>query len=204
MKLNPKLLAACRAVHIYLTMLGLAVMLLFGITGFTINHEEALGATTARLTTRSGEVPPALLAAREHLRVVEHLRKAFGIRGALQNFSELPDELALSFREPGEAWDISIAKTTGRVTARQEQSGFIALINNLHRGRYTGPAWSWVLDISAGLIVLACATGFILWLALPLRRRLGIAALVLGTLATFGVAKLFVPGPDVAIETAKR
>jgi uncharacterized protein len=203
LKINHRFLAFCRTVHIYLTMLGLAVMLLFSITGFTLNHEEALGAASAKLTTRETTVPTALLAQRDHLRVVEHLRKELRIRGAMHNFTDLPDELAIAFKEPGEVWDISIAKSTGRVTARQEQHSVIAVLNNLHRGRYTGPAWSWVLDLGAILIVLACVTGFVLWLALPPRQKLGIALLVAGTLATFGVIKFLVPGPDVAIPAAR-
>jgi hypothetical protein len=199
LKINPPFLAACRTVHIYLTMLGLVVMLLFAITGFTINHEVALGAARARPTERKGQVPLPLLAQRDHLRVVEHLRKEFGIRGAMDNFADLPDELAIAFKEPAEVWDISIAKATGLVTARQEQHGWVALINNLHRGRYTGPAWRWVIDFSAIVIVLACLTGFVLWLALPPRQKLGIALLVAGTIGTLALLKFLVPGPDVAI-----
>src|SRR4051812_18001154 len=112
-------------------MLGLVVMLLFAITGFTINHEVSLGAATGKLTEREGQVPLPLLVQRDHLRVVEHLRKEFGIRGAMENFSDLPDELAIAFKEPGEVWDLSVAKSTGRVTGRQEQYGWIAVINNL-------------------------------------------------------------------------
>jgi hypothetical protein len=203
-KINPKVLAVCRTLHIYLTMLGLAVMLLFGVTGFTINHEEGLGAAVGRPSQHEGQVPLPLLAAHDHLRVVEHLRKEFGIRGAMNNFSDLADELAIAFKEPGEVWDITVAKSTGRVIARQEQYGAIALINNLHRGRYTGAAWSWVIDISASLIVLACVTGFVLWLALPPRRQVGIAFLVVGTLATMAMVRFFVPGHDAPIEPPPR
>lgn len=204
MKIHPTLLAFSRAVHIYLTMLGLAVMLLFGVTGLTINHEEALGGATVRAQEHKGEVPRALLEARDHLRVVEHLRGALRIRGAMTNFTDLSDELAISFKEPGEVWDISVDKGSGKVTARSETYGKLALLNNLHRGRYTGAAWSWVIDISAVLIVLACVTGFILWLALPRRRQLGIAFLVAGTLATVAVTWFFVPGRDAPIAAATR
>jgi hypothetical protein len=117
----------------------------------------------------------------------------------MENFTDLPDELAIAFKEPGEVWDLSVAKATGRVTGRQEQYGWIALVNNLHRGRYTGPTWRWVIDFSAAVIVLACLTGFVLWLALPPRQKLGIAMVVAGTVATLALLKFFVPGPDVQV-----
>ena len=196
MAINKTLVAACRAVHIYLTMLGLLVMLLFSITGFTIHHEDWFGAMNPRVAEVRGQVPPALLAPHDDLRIVEHLRQAFAIRGAMTSFSDVGDEFVIAFREPGQTWEISVEKATGRATAHHEQYNLAAVIDNLHRGRYTGPAWSWVIDLSAVLIVLACATGFVLWLALPRRRQLGIAFLALGTVAAMVVIYFFVPGPD--------
>lgn len=196
MTINKTLLTVCRSVHIYLTMLGLLVMLLFGVTGFTINHEGDLTAATPRVFETEGKVPLPLIAAHDELRIVEHLRQTLGIKGAMTDFSEIADEFAIAFKEPGQVWDITLTKATGRVLARNEQYGAVALLNNLHRGRYTGPAWSLVIDFSALLIVLACLTGFVLWLALPRRRQLGIAFLAAGTVATMAVIYVLVPGPD--------
>lgn len=177
-------------------MLGLLVMLLFGITGLTINHEDGFGAITPRVVESTGKLPAELLARPEGLRVVEHLRQTYGIRGAMTDYSEMTDEFAIAFKDPGQLWEVTIDRASGRVTVHNEQYNFIALLNNLHRGRYTGAAWSWVIDFSAILIVLACLTGFVLWLALPRRRQLGIAFLVLGTVATMAMIYFFVPGPD--------
>ena len=204
MNINKTLLAACRAVHIYLTMLGLLVMLLFSVTGFTINHEGLLDSAPPRVTEHTGQVPPALIASHDNLRIVEHLRQTLGIHGAMANFADIDDEYAIAFKEPGQIWDITVTKSTGRVAAHNEQYGLIAIINNLHRGRYTGPAWRWVIDFSAALIVIACLTGFILWLAVPRRRQLGIAFLVVGTAATMAVIYFFVPGPDVSPTNAPK
>lgn len=197
MTINKTLLTACRAVHIYLTMLGLLVMLLFGVTGLTINHEDGFGAITPRVVDREGKLPAELAARPDGLRLVEHLRQTYGIHGAMTDFSEMTDEFAIAFKEPGQLWEVTVDRGAGTVRIHHEQYNFVALINNLHRGRYTGSAWSWVIDFSAILIVLACLTGFVLWLALPRRRQLGIAFLALGTVATMAVIYFFVPGPDV-------
>ena len=204
MAINKTLLTVSRAVHIYLTMLGLLVMLLFGITGFTVNHEDWFGATSPRVVESEGQVPLPLIAANDDLHVVEHVRQAFGIRGALMDFARVDGALSISFKEPGQIWELSVATATGRTTAHHEIFNFAALINNLHRGRYAGPAWSWVIDLSALLIFLACATGFVLWLALPRRRQLGIGFLALGTLGTMAVVYFWVPGPDNASEASPR
>jgi hypothetical protein len=188
--------AVSRAVHIYLTMLGLLVMLLFGVTGFTINHEAWFGATEPRLIEVSGTIPTAPLSAGDRLGVVEALRASFNITGAVTAYDDWDGEIAVAFKEPGQIWETLVNAETGSVEVRHELFNFAAIVNNLHRGRYTGEAWRWVIDLSSLLIFLACVTGFILWMALPKRRRLGVAFLAAGTILTMAVIYWFVPGAD--------
>jgi hypothetical protein len=202
--INRKLLNLSRSLHIYLTMLGLFVMMLFGITGFTVNHEDWFNATTPQVTELEGKTPADLVAKKDGLRMVEHLRNTWHITGALSGFDEFDEKFSLGFREPGRTWEVEIDKPSGVTRVRAEAFNFIALINNLHRGRYAGPGWRWVIDLSAIFIALACVTGLILWLALPKRRRLGILALVVGTLGVVAIYAVLVPGADksVASDTA--
>jgi hypothetical protein len=196
MQINRKFLAFCRTIHIYLTMLALFVMLLFGITGFTVNHEDLFDATTPRISETNGQTPKDLITKNDRLMIVEHLRSTFRIRGALTSFDELEQSLSLGFKEPGQVWEIEISKADGKTAIHSEAFNFIAMINNLHRGRYAGESWRWVIDISAILILIACITGVVLWMALPKRRKIGIAAMLLGTLATLAIYAWLVPGPD--------
>jgi hypothetical protein len=193
-----------RTIHIYLTMMGLLAMVLFGITGYTINHEDLFGATHPIVAEFQGETPRAPVAAGDRLAVVENLRKTFRISGAVTSYDDFEDEVSIAFKEPGQIWEIRVAKATGKVDVHHEAFNFAAVINNLHRGRYAGESWRWVIDVSAWLVVLACLTGFFLWLALPRRRRAGIAFLAAGTLITLGVIYLFVPGADWGLEPPPR
>jgi hypothetical protein len=194
--INRKFLAVCRTIHIYLTMLGLGVMLLFGITGFTINHEDWFGATAPHLTEAEGITPAALIAAQDRLGVVEHLRAAFHITGAVSGYDDLDDKLSIGFKSPNQIWEVEIDKASGKTYVHLESFNFTALINNLHRGRYAGAPWGWVIDFSAILIVIACFTGVVLWLVLPKRRRIGTAAMLLGTVGVVAIYCWLVPGPD--------
>lgn len=194
--IKKKFLALCRTLHVYLTMLGLLVMLLFGITGLTVNHEEWFGATHPRATDAEGSTPRELLAAGDALRIVEHLRTTWHISGAMTDYDAADERISVAFKEPGQLWEVEIEKNTGRTKLHYETYNLAAFFNNLHRGRYAGPAWRWVIDVSALFIVLACATGIVLWLALPRRRLLGFIALLVGVLGTIGIIYLLVPGPD--------
>ena len=194
MTINRKFLQLCRTVHIYLTLCGLGVLLFFGLTGFTVNHEEWFGATRPRVVERTGATPKDVAARNDRLAVVEHWRKEFHISGALTDLDAANDRWTAAFKEPGQLWEITLDPATGATKVHHEMFNFAAVLNNLHRGRYTGGAWSWVIDVSALLIVVACATGVVLWLVLPARRRLGIAALVLGTAVTLAIYAFLVPG----------
>jgi hypothetical protein len=56
----------------------------------------------------------------------------------------------------------------------------VGLINDLHKGRDTGPAWSLFIDVSAILLALVSLTGMILLLFLKRRRSSGLVIAALG------------------------
>jgi uncharacterized protein len=202
-RIQRHLLSLCRTVHVYLTMLGLGVILFFGLTGFTVNHEDWFGATRPVVANSSGQTPVNLLAKGDGLRIVEHLRAAFHVTGAMTDFADEGASYSISFKDPGQLWEIEIEKASGKTRIHNEAYNLAAIVNNLHRGRYAGPAWSWIIDLSACCIALACATGLVLWLALPRRRMMGLAALLLGTLGVLLIYHFLIPGPDAAAPDAK-
>ncbi len=192
-------LALCRTLHVYLTMLGLLVMLLFGVTGFTVNHEDWFGATHPRVEDLEGTTPRELLTKGDALRIVEHVRTTWRVAGAMTDYDATDDRVSIAFKEPGQLWEVEVEKPSGRTKLHHETYNLAAFLNNLHRGRYAGPAWRWAIDVSALFIVLACGTGIVLWLALPRRRALGLIALAVGVLGTIGIVYVLVPGGDASV-----
>ncbi len=199
MHINRQLLHHSRTLHIYLTMLGLFVMLLFGFTGFTVNHEDWFRATTPSVAEFTGQTPVSLVARKDALHIVEHLRNTWHITGAMTGFEELDDKFSVGFKDPSHLWEVEVDKPGGVTRVHAEAFNFFALVNNLHRGRYAGPGWRWVIDLSALFIALACATGLVLFLALPRRRKFGLIAFAVGTLGTVAIYLALVPGPDAPV-----
>ena len=66
-----------------------------------------------------------------------------------------------------------------RVT--EERQGVFAVLDDLHKGRDTGPVWSAVVDISAALTALASVTGLLLLFYVKRRRARGLLAALAGT-----------------------
>jgi hypothetical protein len=71
--------------------------------------------------------------------------------------------------------------------------GLIALLNDLHKGRDTGPIWSILIDISAVLMTLISLTGLVLLFYLKLRRVPGVIVALMGTVAIVLIYRFWVP-----------
>ena len=68
-------------------------------------------------------------------------------------------EVYLALPRPGgDAW-LAIDLADGTVLAEQTDRGWIAFFNDLHKGRHTGVAWSWFIDIFAVASLLFALTG---------------------------------------------
>ena len=158
--------------------LSLVGMLLFAITGITLNHAATIGAKPV-VVEKTGMLPAPLLRmlAAPHAAdaplptpVAKGIVAAIGLdpAGKPVEWSDTDAYVALP-RPGGDAW-VSIARATGRITAETTDRGWISYLNDLHKGRNAGAAWSWFIDIFAGACILFTVTGLLL-LQLHARHR---------------------------------
>jgi len=198
-----------RWLHIYVSMFGLAVVLFFSATGVTLNHPDWFFGELQRTTQSEGDLDPEWLRGREQgpangaahdppagvakLEVVERLRQTHGIRGALADFRVDDAECVVAFKGPGYAADAFIDRESGHYSLTQTFHGIIGVLNDLHKGRDTGPVWSFLIDASAIVLVLISLSGLVLLFYLKLRRRPGLVVALLGTLALLAVVFWGVP-----------
>ncbi len=64
-------------------------------------------------------------------------------------------------RPGGDGW-LSIDLNSGEVIHEVTSRGFVSYLNDLHKGRNTGTAWAWFIDVFSVACVIFCLTG--LWL----------------------------------------
>ncbi|WP_084615799.1 PepSY-associated TM helix domain-containing protein [Solimonas flava] len=147
----------------------LVAMLLFAVTGITLNHAAQIK-TKPIVTQRDGQLPHDLragLAAAAHdgrAPLPEALRdwlaRELGVHAEEGEWS--PDELYLSLPRPGgDAW-LTITLPDGAWQYERTDRGWIAWLNDLHKGRNTGAMWTWFIDLFAVACVLFCVTGLCL------------------------------------------
>lgn len=152
----------------------LAAMLGFAFTGITLNH--------------AGDIPSKPEVTEKTLTLAPDLTNHVAFTGEPDTKAPLPDELAvflskelrtslkgkpaewsefeiyLSLPRPGgDAW-LTIDRETGEVVHEVTKRGAISYLNDLHKGRHTGPAWAWFLDVFSVACIVFCLTGLaLLW-----------------------------------------
>ncbi|UXY14846.1 PepSY-associated TM helix domain-containing protein [Chitiniphilus purpureus] len=176
-------------------------MLLFAATGITLNHAAQIEATPV-ITTRAAVLPADLLpllrrppqAQQATLPPVVaqwlEARLALSLSGEAAEWSD--DEIYLSLPRPGgDAW-LTVDRASGEVAYELTGRGWVSYLNDLHKGRNTGAAWRWFIDVFAGLALVFCITGLLL-LHLHAGRRPATWPLVgLGLVVPLVLAILFI------------
>ena len=145
-------------------------MLLFAVTGITLTHAAKIEGSPD-VENHQVQLPDALLpelsthdegnaplpdGLARWLR--DELDAPIGGRDA--EWSE--DEVYLSMPGPGrDAW-LAIDKAAGTVEYERTDRGWISYLNDLHKGRNSGPAWGWFIDVFAIACIVFTLTGLFL------------------------------------------
>jgi hypothetical protein len=163
-----------------------AALILFTVTGITLNHASAFGATPV-VKTHEAKLPQPELGvfsgADGHATLPAPLRswleKEFDIDldNAAAEWSD--EELYLSAPGPGrDAW-ISIDRATFVAKSETTDRGWLAYFNDLHKGRNTGRVWTFFIDLVAAACLFFALTGLVL-LWIQARQRKSTWPLVTG------------------------
>jgi hypothetical protein len=146
-------------------------MLLFAVTGITLNHAskiesnplvsaqskdlpaDLLRQVKVKPPSGKGTLPPPMVAW-----LSRHMSLSVAGREAEWNAQEVYVSLP---RPGGDAW-LSIDLASGEARYERTDRGWISYLNDLHKGRNTGAAWALFLDVFAIACVVFCITGLVL------------------------------------------
>ncbi|HEY0331349.1 MAG TPA: PepSY-associated TM helix domain-containing protein [Rhodopseudomonas sp.] len=146
-------------------------MLLFAATGITLNHAGQIEAAPS-VVMHDGQLPPPLqdalksqpAAAKAPLpaEIDAWLRREMGVSVTARDTEWSAKDVYVALPRPGgDAW-LSIERDSGAVSYEVTDRGWIAYLNDLHKGRHTGRSWSWFLDLFAAAAMIFCLTGLLL------------------------------------------
>ena len=153
-------------------------MLLFAVTGFTLNHAGQIE-SKPKVETRDAQLPEDLLKKLQEAQaqsaeaasntvvsvpaeVDGWLKQKIKVsaKGFAVEWSE--DEAYVAMPRPGgDAW-LRVDLKEGEVEYETTDRGWISYLNDLHKGRNTGAAWSLFLDVFAIGCLVFCLTGLLI------------------------------------------
>lgn len=147
-------------------------MLLFSLTGITLNHAgqiESQPQVVHRQGKLTNDLQAALSASRPLPEVAGHaslpaevrqwLSLQWGIDPGSRAAEWTADEIYLSMPRPGGAAWVRIDRASGEVEYERTDRGWVSYFNDLHKGRHTGSAWSWFIDLFAVACLVFSVTG---------------------------------------------
>jgi hypothetical protein len=178
--------------HIYISMAGFTLVLLFAVTGLTLNHEDfGLSQPT---TTKSTIVLPADILERPDQSVLgKRIRETLGVRSPVTDYREDPDQIQVTFAAPGHRTVVTVDRARRSGEVETETRGLLGKLDDLHKGFDSGPAWSSMIDLTAVLLVLSAVTGMATLLSLRARRRGGFIVAALGVVSIVALYLIWVP-----------
>ena len=149
-------------------------MMLFAITGITLNHASQIEAKP--VITRAQATAPATVL--QELRSFAQANDGARLpltQGAAQwaatqwqidlgsvSAEWSADEVYVPLPRPGgDAW-LRIGLENGASEYELTDRGWVSWFNDLHKGRNTGKAWFWFIDVLAVACLVFCITGLLI------------------------------------------
>lgn len=178
-----------RKVHGWVGLWGAVLGLLFGVTGFLLNHRAGpMKVPTGEPQVEQMQValpsdPPATPDAMAHWlqrelhfdgkpgRVKRERAHpvAWGDRSVVQ-----PEFWQMGIVGPQRSLQAEYWVGNGYVSVKRTENAFLATLNNLHKGVGLGIGWVLLMDTIAGSLILLSLTGVLLWTELNRRRTVGV------------------------------
>jgi hypothetical protein len=150
--------------------IALVGMLLFAATGLTLNHASRIEAHPV-VVDRKAQLPAALLAAhapaagdRKHDApltpdLADWIASALQVDVHGRSAEWSADEIYVAMPRPGgDAW-VRLDRSSGEAELEDTSRGWVSYLNDLHKGRNAGTAWSWFIDAFAAACLIFSVTG---------------------------------------------
>jgi len=179
-------------IHIYVSMAGFTLAVLFGATGLALNHQD-FGFSDPRTETSQISVDRDFLETPDQAALERNLRQQLGIQSQSTDYHEDADQIQMTFAVPGARTVVTINRANGTGDVEKETRGFLGKVGDLHKGFDSGKVWYWTIDVAALFIVVSSLTGIVTLLALRARRRTGFTVGLLGVLTVLAIYIAWVP-----------
>lgn len=190
-----------RIIHIYLSMVLLGILAFFCLTGIFLNHndwfEKSYSERTVPLVI-NGQVAAVLANMRSLSDApITELKDLMAKKYRLTNLNQIDfdgdaGELIFDYQLPA-GYATAYFSIQGDATLEYRKGSIVTIMNDLHKGRHSGPVWSWVIDLSAAFMLVFSVAGLIILIQNKKHRSMGLILGALGIALPFLIYVLWVP-----------
>lgn len=191
-----------RLLHIYISTFLFGLLVFFCLTGITLNHRwygdsDKSDHKTILLSDiqimewgldKKNNWKPELSKINNYFNLAHGFPHAHRI-----DIDDANKELHFDFKVPAGFANAVIQASDKTLHLEREQGGFLSIVNALHKGRYSGKTWFWIIDISAIVMMIFSITGIIILFHGKKHRIGGSILTILGIATPFFLYLLFVP-----------
>ena len=193
-----RLFSLCRWLHVYISTALFTLLFFFCVTGITLNHPDWTGKSTTShqyLSLPESIVETVKIADEIPLRKIQHFIESKLTLRDPRNIDVMPEfnEITYDYPVPAGYVFITVSIDEKQIEIERKEGSFLALMNDLHKGRYSGSLWKSLIDISAVFMLLFSITGLIILFQSAKHRGKGIYVLVVGCLTPLLLYYCFVP-----------
>ncbi len=182
-----------RRIHGWIGLWGAVLGLLFGSTGFLLNHRGGpLRISTGEPQVSQIQMPVPPEGFTSPMDMTKWLKRELDIEGKGGRAKRepahpvgwgdhktiQPEQWSVSMGTPGGMVSAEYWVGNGFVSVKRSENTFLATLTNLHKGVGLSVGWVLLIDTLAGSIILLSLTGVLLWTELHKRKTIG--ALIVG------------------------
>ena len=162
-----------RYVHGWLSAFAFLVLVFFSATGLLLNHpdwfEPAKEENTATIKLPENVIQAIKDKENPSDDILNYVRQKQDLVGRYKSSEVMDGEVMIHLESPAGSSDIWVTLDTAEAEITTKPASTVSLLNELHRGKNASTAWSWLIDISAILILLLSIAGYILFLSIKTR-----------------------------------
>ena len=181
-----------RYVHGWLSAFAFLILMFFALTGLFLNNPDWFEPAKDENTVTVNMTPELIAKVKGQENpstdILNFVRVEHALVGRFQSSEVLDGEVMIRLESPAGSTDVWAMLDTGEIEVSSKPASTVSLINDLHRGKNAGTAWSWLIDISAITILILSIAGFILFLSIKSR----LLTHLLLTAASLAVLILFI------------
>lgn len=186
----------CRWLHIYVSASLFGLLVFFCFSGVVLNHPAWLQQKASQ-QNETHDFPIEWLSQSQpiiqsKLIALVRLQTGVNLPRSIEWFPE-DGELVLDYDLPAGYLLVTADLRQKQFVVERSQGNWLSVWADLHKGRHSGLVWSWLIDVSAILMLVFAITGLAILLQNRSNKRKGMLAMFCGCLSPFVLYLLFVP-----------